>query len=88
MGYYRFAGPGSWLGIFNFIAMLLFMALIVVALIFILRRYAHSGDHNHLEGDKSMDTTALKILNERFARGEIEINEYKERKEALENKTQ
>lgn len=88
MGYYRIAGPGSWLGIFSFIAMLLFMALIVVALILLLRRYVNNIDHRYLAEDKSANTSALNILNERFARGEIDINEYKERKEALETKTQ
>ena len=68
--------------------MLLFMALIVVALILLLRRYVNNIDHRYLAEDKSANTSALNILNERFARGEIDINEYKERKEALESKTQ
>jgi putative membrane protein len=92
-GYY---GPGPWHmwnggygghGFWMFPLMMLFLVLVCAAFFAIARRSCGHGMHswggpaNRPWGDPSH--SALQILNERFARGEIQKEEYTEKKAAL-----
>ena len=81
MGYY-YGGPGSWFPIFGFIMMLVFMGAAVLLISFLFKRPSRpNGFHQH---EAPWHTgNAISILNERFARGEIDLEEYNSRKEAL-----
>lgn len=68
----------SWgAGLFGGLGMLLFWGLLIATVV-IAVRYALGGSHN--SGSKR----AIDILNERFARGEIDEEEYRRRKQLLE----
>lgn len=67
---------GGWLG--GVVMMLLMIALIVGAVVVTLRLLGH-GPAGRSSG------RALEILNERFARGEIDRTEYEERRRALQD---
>lgn len=73
-------GPwnGGWWGFGMGLGMLLFFALIVVGIVLLLRPAAASEPRR--EHDR-----AIEILNERFARGEIDREEYEERRRVLES---
>jgi putative membrane protein len=94
-GYY---GPGPWHmwdggfghGFWMFPLMMLFLGLACLAFFFVARRSCGHGMHSwggpaHMMhrpwGDPSH--SALQILNDRFARGEIQKDEYQEKKAAL-----
>lgn len=68
-------GWGGWL--FMVLAMLAFWALVVWAVVLIFRGTKPEPDHSPLGRDP------LEILDERFARGEIERDEYQARQEVL-----
>jgi putative membrane protein len=86
-------GPGPWHvwggGGFQFWwicpLMLLFMLLIFGAVFFLVRRPGHEGPHHwgppwQMMHGAPPTHSALQILNERFARGEIQKEEYEEKK--------
>lgn len=81
-GYY---GPhmwgGGWHFVFGPLMMILFVAVIVVAVVFVVRWLGGSADPAASTPGKS----ALDILRERFARGEIDAEEFAERRRHLEN---
>jgi putative membrane protein len=86
--YYGY-GPGMmWEGgwfqmFFGFLMMLLFLALIVV-LVVLGVRWLGGAEHSLFRpGAGSGQRTALDILKERLARGEIDLAEYEARKRAL-----
>lgn len=81
--YYGYGGPGAWYGIVGMLMMLLFFAIIIGVGIFLFRRTSShfQGNGPHEVGKRISNAQA--ILDERFARGEIEIEEYNLRKEAL-----
>ena len=89
-GYGPGYGPGMmWAGggwfhmLFGFLMMLLFLAVIVVLVVLGVRRLG-GFEHSPLRpGPGTGQRTALEILKERLARGEIEIAEYEDRKRAL-----
>ncbi len=73
---------GPWDGGWGFGMMfmsLLFLALIVVGVVLVVRSFSHGGQTPpQREGSRALD-----ILDERFARGEIDQQEYEERRRAL-----
>jgi putative membrane protein len=66
-------GFGISMMLLNGIFMLLFWAIVIVAVIYIARKFFRK-DHNQ---------KAIEILKERYARGEISIEEYEERLKTL-----
>ena len=70
----------GWLGgMFMVIAMLVFWGGLVVLVLLLARHYL---PRRHLGGDGGQDT-ARRLLDERFARGEIDAKEYQERRDLL-----
>jgi putative membrane protein len=73
------------------ITRLAFLVLIIVAIVLLVRYLSHrypAGGHFHSHGavlppGAQQATGAMQILEERFARGEIDEDEFKRRKEAL-----
>jgi putative membrane protein len=74
-------GPwnGGWWGIAMMFLSLLFLALIVLGVVLVVRSFSAGRDAPRgSEGNR-----ALQILDERFARGEIDQAEYEERRRTL-----
>jgi putative membrane protein len=70
-------GDGSWVGwLVMGIVMLVFWGMVVTSVIFLVRYLGHGRDQR-VGGD------ALRILDERFARGEIDADEYGRRRQLL-----
>jgi putative membrane protein len=89
MPYYGY-GPGmTWDGggwfqmFFGFIMMLLFLAVIVVLVVLGVRWLGGSEHSPFRSGPSTGQRTALDILKERLAKGEIDVAEYEERRRAL-----
>jgi putative membrane protein len=73
-------GWGGWL--FGPIAFLLFIIAVVALVIAVARWFGRSGT---AAGDpQPAQKTAIDILKERFARGEIDVEEYREKRRLLE----
>jgi len=77
-------GPGQ--GIF----MILFLLLIVLAVVWAINAFVHRRDHARPWSDQSRErpmshanSEAERILGERFARGEIDADDFKERRDLL-----
>lgn len=71
-------GPmdSGWWGFGMMLSSLLFLALIVVGIVFIVRFFSDGGrTARRPDGNRALD-----ILDERFARGEVEQEEYEERR--------
>jgi putative membrane protein len=83
----RYGGPGMmWDGgmfhmFFGFLMMLLFLGVLVAAVVLLVRWLNTSGQH--LLGPGPEARRPLDILKERLARGEIDVDEYEQRKRAL-----
>ncbi len=73
-------GGGSWM-IFGPLMMLVFIAAIVVAVVFLVRWLGGSG--HGMASHAPPGRTPVDILKERFARGEIDKEEFEERRRAL-----
>ncbi len=74
---------GPWDGGWGFGMMfmsLLFLALIVVGVVLVVRSFSHGQAPTRSNGSRALD-----ILDERFARGEIDQQEYEERRRTLTN---
>lgn len=70
---------GSWGGMFFWILFfLLFVALVIGLLIYFMRKNTSAG------GQGTTSSSATNLLKERYARGEISTEEYKERLRELE----
>ena len=81
-GYHRmWGGWGSGNMIFGSFMMVLFMIGIIVVAILLFRRV--EGGSTRVAAPPSVGNTALDILKERFARGEIDKEEFEERKHLL-----
>jgi len=77
-GGYGMAYGNPWGSLFSFIFMVLFMAALVVGVIYLLRH----TDHHPRNGEPTQ-TSALDLLNQRYAKGEITQEEYKTIKKDL-----
>ena len=75
---------GGWFHmLFGFLMMLLFLAIIVLVVVLGVR-WLGSAEHSPFRHPPAAGhRTALDILKERLARGEIDVAEYEERKRAL-----
>lgn len=80
MGWYGGWGAGAWMGF----GMLLFWAL-VIAVVIALVRSAGPGriDRGHDTTADRSPAAALRVLDERFARGELNEVEYRQRRSIL-----
>jgi len=84
----RQPGVGWGIGLVGLLFFLLFVFLIVCCVMLIVRHGPH--DHHHMAHGpdaSSPDSNALKILNERFARGEIDAEEYTRRRDLIKGST-
>lgn len=70
--------------IFGFVLMLLLLVAVVVAVIFVMRSLGVGGMPNVSGGPNRNGDKAVSILKERFARGEIDKDEFEERRKLLE----
>jgi len=77
-GGYGAAYGNPWGSLFSFIFMALFMVALVVGVLYMLRH----TDRHHQHGE-STQTSALDLLNQRYAKGEITQEEYKTIKKDL-----
>jgi len=75
MPYWHYPATMGWAG---GIGMLVLMALVLAALVVLVVVLARRGPQPPAQGD-----TARRILDERFARGEIDQEEYERRRDAL-----
>ena len=84
----RYRDPGMmWDGgmfhmFFGFLMMILFLA-IVAGVVVLLVRWLGGSEHPLFRQTGQTSRTALDILKERLARGEIDVAEFEERKRAL-----
>ena len=84
----RYWGPdmmwGGWFHMFfGFLMMLLFLG-ILVGLVVLVVRWLGSSEHSPFRhAPRQGERTALDILRERLARGEIDVAEFEERRRAL-----
>ena len=80
--------PGGWgwgysmMGGFGWVFMLL-LAVLVAAMVAGLLRDVLGGASRHRGAPKASGSSALRILDERFARGEIDADEYRRRRDDL-----
>ena len=63
--------------------MMLFMIVVFAAIFFIVRRSSGDGPHHWEPPWRGPGHAALQILNERFARGEIQKDEFEQKKAIL-----
>lgn len=81
MGYCYYGngyGGGAWGGI-GFLFTVIFWILIIWGVVVLIRMYGSGGRHHHRRDD------ALSILRERYVRGEINKEEYEEKKRMLDS---
>lgn len=72
-------GSHGWMGL-GWIFMVLFWALVILGIIAIIRWLSTSADQNQRDPEKS----ALETLKERYAKGEIDREEYQQKRRDLE----
>ena len=82
---YGYQGMGWAGGLFGLLLFLIFIAVVVWVILTVARDRGHDhGPPRRWEpGPSDSSSGALKILNERFARGEISPEEYTERRDLL-----
>jgi putative membrane protein len=71
-------GWGGWLTV-GFV-LLVFWGLVITGIVLVLRSFGHRHEAAH---QPAGPTTALRILEDRFARGEIDADEYGRRRQLL-----
>ena len=85
----RYWGPGMMWGgglfhmFFGFLMMILFLAIVVGAVVLLVRWLGGSEHSLFRPTGQTSRTAALDILKERLARGEIDVADFEERKRAL-----
>jgi putative membrane protein len=73
-------GTGSWIAMA--LTMLAFVGLVAAFVVYAIHNLGHRpGDH--INAPSPPADKALRILDERFARGEVDTDEYNHRREAL-----
>lgn len=82
MGYYGHMG-GIGFG-FGFIFMIIFWALIFLAVMALIRGFSGRGCWHNLDEHKHRGNNALDILKERYAKGEISKEDFEKMKKDLE----
>ena len=73
------AADGGWWAFGMMFLSLVFLTLIVVGVVFVARSFAHDEQPRPVPGG----SRALDLLDERFARGEIDSADYEERRRIL-----
>jgi putative membrane protein len=71
---------GGW---FGFIFMILFWVVIIAAVVAFIRWLVKSGSSSNPNPPEQRQDSALEILRKRYARGEIDGEEFEQRKRAL-----
>ncbi len=82
-GLFSFSGLGH--GVWGWLALflhLLFIALVVLGIIYLVRHLS-TGSPENSGAQGSGESTPMEILERRYARGEIEEDEYQRKKEEL-----
>jgi putative membrane protein len=83
MMYHGLWGPGAWgMGALGWIGMALVWALIILGIVWLLRQIVPRQDAGRHD-DHDRHDSALELLRQRFARGEIDTEEFEERHERL-----
>ncbi|MBN1850514.1 MAG: SHOCT domain-containing protein [Deltaproteobacteria bacterium] len=74
---------GDWgLGWFGGIFMIIFWVLIIIGLVFLIKWLIH-GTRGESDSQHKRPSNAMEILKERYARGEIDKQEFEEKKKDL-----
>jgi putative membrane protein len=80
-------GPDWGLGISRLIVMILFLLIVGAVAYFVIRHFDHAQTHHHghvnAAGGTSSDSAAANILKMRFAKGEIDEDEFTRRMNTL-----
>lgn len=71
-------GPWGWCGAGMMLVWLVFLVLIIVGVVLVVRSLSGGGISGRSGGSRALD-----ILDERFARGELEQKDYEERQRLL-----
>lgn len=86
-GWQGMMGPGmmgGWgMGWFGGIFMIVFWVLIIVGLVFLIRWLIRSSSGSAEKGASESTSRALEILKERYAKGEIDREEFEQRKRTI-----
>jgi putative membrane protein len=84
-GYHMGSGMmGEWgMGWFGGIFMIIFWIFIIVGVVFLIKWLVHSPKGHSSPGRTDTSSSALDILKERYARGEINKQEFEEKKKDL-----
>lgn len=75
-------GESSWLGLASMAMYLLFWAVVVFIAVGMFKKYFTGVDY-----PKKREDNAMSILRERYAKGEIDAEEFKQKKTDLEEKS-
>lgn len=79
MGYYGYGSDWGYMGIFGWLLMIVFWALIIIGIIALVRGISENGGRYRRGGNSSIE-----ILKERYAKGEIDKKEFEAKKKDLE----
>ena len=78
-------GGGGWMGWFVGPVMMVAMIAVVVAVVVLVIRWLGGPGHGSVHPPSPPAKTPLEILQERYARGEIDKEEYEERRRVVES---